>query len=61
MYKLLSSLLELEYVGVPLNDDFSLNLPAMLESIEKNQPAVILLHGRIIQLGICLIRNQLRP
>jgi histidinol-phosphate aminotransferase len=41
MYKLLSSLLELEYVGVPLNDDFSLNLPAMLESIEKNQPAVI--------------------
>lgn len=41
MYKLLSSLLELDYVGVPLNEDFSLNLPAMLESIEKNKPAVI--------------------
>lgn len=41
MYKLLSSLLELDYIGVPLNDDFSLNLPAMLKSIEENQPAVI--------------------
>ncbi len=41
MYRLLSSLLELDYVGVPLNENFSLNLPAMLESIEKKQPAVI--------------------
>ncbi len=41
MYRLLSSLLELDYVGVPLNEDFSLNLSAMLESIEKKQPAVI--------------------
>lgn len=41
MYRLLSSLLELDYVGVPLNDDFSLNLPAMLKSIEEKQPAVI--------------------
>ncbi len=41
MYRLLSSLLELDYVGVPLNDDFSLDLPAMLKSIEEKQPAVI--------------------
>jgi histidinol-phosphate aminotransferase len=41
MYRLLSSLLELDYVGVPLNDDFSLNLPVMLESIKEKQPAVI--------------------
>jgi histidinol-phosphate aminotransferase len=41
MYRLLSSMLELNFVGVPLNKDFSLNLPAMLEAIEKKQPAVI--------------------
>ena len=41
MYRLLSSMLELDYVGVPLNNDFSLNLTAMLEAIEKTQPAVI--------------------
>ncbi len=42
-YKLLSSLLELNYVGVPLMEDFSLDLPTMLESINKDQPAVIFL------------------
>jgi histidinol-phosphate aminotransferase len=41
MYRLLSSLLELEYVGVPLNNNFSLNLPVMLETIKEKQPAVI--------------------
>lgn len=41
MYRLLSSMMELEFVGVPLNKDFSLNLPAMLESIAKTKPAVI--------------------
>lgn len=41
MYRLLSSMLELDFVGVPLNKDFSINLPAMLKSIEENQPAVI--------------------
>jgi len=41
MYRLLSSLLELDYVGVSLNDDFSLNLPLMLETIKEKQPAVI--------------------
>lgn len=41
MYKLLSSMLELDYVGVPLNDDFSLDLPVMLQLIEEKQPAVI--------------------
>jgi len=41
MYRLLSSMLELDFVGVPLNNDFSINLPAMLEAIESKQPAVI--------------------
>jgi len=43
MYRLLSSLLELDYIGMPLNEDFSLDLSAMLKSIEENQPAVIFL------------------
>ncbi|MBL1142918.1 MAG: histidinol-phosphate transaminase [Proteobacteria bacterium] len=41
MYRLLSTLLELDYVGVPINEDFSLNLPLMLEKIKEKQPAVI--------------------
>ncbi len=41
MYRLLGSLLELDYVGVPLNDDFSLNLDDMLKAIDEKQPAVI--------------------
>ena len=41
MYRLLSSMLELEFIGVPLNDDFSLNLDEMLKAIKEKQPAVI--------------------
>jgi histidinol-phosphate aminotransferase len=41
MYRLLSSLLEIDYVGVPLNEDFTLDMPAMLEAIKDKQPAVI--------------------
>lgn len=41
MYRLLSSMLELDFVGVPLNNDFSLNLEAMLAAIKEKQPAVI--------------------
>ncbi|MGB1800523.1 MAG: aminotransferase class I/II-fold pyridoxal phosphate-dependent enzyme, partial [Gammaproteobacteria bacterium] len=33
MYRLLGSLLQLDYVGVPLNNDFSLNLDDMLKAI----------------------------
>lgn len=41
MYRLLSSLLELDYVGVPLKEDFSIDLEKMLSKIEETQPAVI--------------------
>jgi histidinol-phosphate aminotransferase len=41
MYRLLSSLLELDYVAEPLNKDFSLNVDSMLKTIEEKQPAVI--------------------
>lgn len=43
MYRLLSEMLELEFTGVPLRDDFSLDLPAMLDAITQQQPGVIFL------------------
>ncbi len=44
MYKILSQIVGMKYVGVPLNaEDFSLNLPAFLQAIETHQPAVIFL------------------
>ncbi len=41
MYRHTSALLEQEFVGIPLNPDFSLNLAAMLDAISARQPAVI--------------------
>lgn len=41
MYRHSSALLQRQFVGVPLNPDFSLNLAAMLEAIGVRQPAVI--------------------
>jgi len=43
MYKQISLSLGLNYHSVPLNDDFSLNLEAMLSAIEHYQPAIIFL------------------
>ncbi len=43
MYRQICLSLGLDYHGVALNDDFSLNLDAMLAAIENRQPAVIFL------------------
>jgi len=43
MYKMIAAFTGMQYVGVPLNADFTLNLPAMLESIKQHQPALIFL------------------
>lgn len=43
MYKMISTFVGMDYIGVPLKDDFSLDMPAMLEVIQKQQPAVIFL------------------
>lgn len=43
MYKMISTFVSMDYVGVPLKDDFSLDMPAMLEVIQQQQPAVIFL------------------
>jgi histidinol-phosphate aminotransferase len=43
MYKQLADCLGLRYHGVPLADDFDLDLPAMLAVITEHQPSVIFL------------------
>jgi histidinol-phosphate aminotransferase len=43
MYKMIASFSGLEYVGVPLKDDFSLDMAAMEQAIQQYEPAVIYL------------------
>ena len=43
MYKMIAKFVGMNYIGVPLKSDFSLDLSAMLESIKKHQPALIFL------------------
>ncbi len=43
MYKMIAAFCGLRYVGVPLASDFSLDLPATLAAIEREQPALIFL------------------
>lgn len=43
MYKMISTFVGMRYVGVPLAPDFSLDLQAMLEVIQREQPALVFL------------------
>ena len=43
MYKMIATFVGMEYIGVPLREDFSLDLPAMLAVIKQQQPALIFL------------------
>lgn len=43
MYRVLADTVGMDYVGVPLQDDFQLDLDAMLVAINKHQPAVTFL------------------
>ena len=43
MYKMIATFVGMNYVGVPLKDDFSLNQSAMLDAIKQHQPALIFL------------------
>ncbi|MFA5370933.1 MAG: histidinol-phosphate transaminase [Sideroxydans sp.] len=43
MYKMIAAFTGMQYVGVPLREDFSLDLDVMLESIQREQPALIFL------------------
>ncbi len=43
MYKMIAAFTGMQYVGVPLNADFTLDLPATLTAIKQHQPALIFL------------------
>lgn len=43
MYKMIATFTGMKYVGVPLDQDFSLDLSVMLEVIQREQPALIFL------------------
>lgn len=43
MYNMIATFTGMDYVGVPLKGDFSLDMGAMLEAIELHQPALIFL------------------
>ena len=43
MYKMIATFVGMDYIGVPLREDFSLNLPAMLAAVKQHQPALIFL------------------
>ncbi len=43
MYKMIAAFTGMQYVGVPLAEDFTLDVPAMLSAIERYQPALVFL------------------
>jgi len=43
MYRMIATFTGMRYVGVPLTADFSLDLPAILAAIRREQPALIFL------------------
>ena len=43
MYKMIATFVGMNYIGIPLKADFSLDMPAMLEAIKQHQPALIFL------------------
>jgi len=43
MYNMIATFTGLDYIGVPLQEDFSLDMPAMLDAIKTCQPVLIFL------------------
>ncbi len=43
MYKMIAAFAGMKYVGVPLTEDFALDLPATLDAIVRHQPALVFL------------------
>jgi histidinol-phosphate aminotransferase len=41
MYRMIATFCGMRYVGVPLREDFSLDVPAVLAAIEQEKPAVL--------------------
>jgi len=43
MYRMIAGFCGMPYVGVPLREDFALDLPALLQALEEHRPAVVFL------------------
>ncbi len=43
MYKMIATFVGMNYIGVPLTESFALDLPAMLQAIQRHQPALVFL------------------
>jgi histidinol-phosphate aminotransferase len=43
MYKMIATFVGMNYIGVPLTENFALDLPSMLTAIQRHQPALIFL------------------
>lgn len=58
MYRHNADLFGLEYVGIPLNADFSINLPEVLDAIRQHRPALIFLAYPNNPTGVCFAREE---
>ncbi len=43
MYKMIAAYTGMTYIGIPLTEDFALDLPAMLDALRRHQPALVFL------------------
>ncbi len=59
MYRMIAGFTGLEYVGVPLREDFSLDMSAMLAAIERHQPAVMFIAYPNNPTGNCFARADI--
>ena len=60
MYRMIATFNAMRYVGVPLAEDFSLDVPAILDAIERNQPALVFLAYPNNPTGNLFSNDQLR-
>lgn len=58
MYKQNAALFGMNYVGVALNADFTLNLPAVLAAIEEHNPALTFIAYPNNPTGVCFAREE---
>lgn len=59
MYKMISTYVDIEYVGVGLTDSYQLDMPAMLAAIEAHRPAIIFLAYPNNPTGNCWDRRSI--
>ncbi|MDP1870113.1 MAG: histidinol-phosphate transaminase [Gallionella sp.] len=60
MYKMIATFVGMRYVGVPLAADYSLDFPATLEAIRREQPALVFLAYPNNPTGNLFDREQVR-